>query len=634
MSNKILLTTVVVFLSFLSIISLSTKSLDDRPTQIMHESDSSEETANNNNNNNDQNIPPVRMRPSLKHSCDEIHQDLVSALFLSTKNIFFQQQNRRWTPQLCSTRWNVANKTELFSTLDSLGWNITNGRKIQPDKKLGITDEDRCASYDTGVFATRRIVNENIVHNHHDTSPWKSTLPTIYSLPSPPSSSSSSGVVPTRLPKIESKDLVGSNFALFIAAGIHKIGEGGKFMENGDQEEKTVAPPWIVLIGDSRMRQLLMRLISMIRSQFVVSETSSSTKNNKRQQDFSASAEMRTGGLIEHYFHASATYTVFGYKTKNEKGVWSFFPTSDRLYVLPDGAGCDADQIAQQQANCSSSTKNNCQILFRICFWWHVRTKDLLARGSDFLSRRLKGGVGAAAWMPNLHECTARNESHCVPAARLREMIPELLEMMGNVTSSSSSSSCPRSSSDSTKEEEEDSSCSSFGDGGGKAMKIKNLVVISAPRPGWAPVGISDADARNLAVMSGMRDWYEMRHPLYSSSSSTSTSTNQDPFDIFPRFKSEKQVSLSMKHKKKKLAKKEQKSPSSSPQVWFMDMAAWWEKQTPRLCDQMHSMCNLVPMRPMMVDNVKKLCDGCKDPSGFVAVAELMRLLLSEGGKK
>ena len=347
------------------------------------------------------------------------------------------------------------------------------------------------------------------------------------------------------------------------------------------------------MIGDSRSRHLLARLSMMIRSSFA---PAAAEKNDDGEN--AIHAEMRRHGVIEHYFHLNATYTVFGRVIDEETGEME--PTSDRFHILPEGFGCPTDDVAmtgKDEKNCPSSEKENnnsdkIKIMFRICLWWHVSTFAFLEEGPRLLGKDL-GGIGAVTWMPTLHECMGRNRrglnhqgkrkkggggkyTQCLfPPQVIRESVPKFIKMIL------------------------------------KETNAKNFVILSAPNSLKAPKNV--VAERNQHLVLGLNDFVAETERKPSATIRPLASIGNE----------DNNNSRNKKNKKNDRTRQQQR------QVWYLDMANWWVAAQPTVCDKTHTMCNLNPHRPERAERVTFFCGGCRDEMGFVSMREILRLLLA-----
>lgn len=393
---------------------------------------------------------------------------------------------RVWKPSACGSVWTRAAKPRryLFYDLEKLGYDPFRGRRMQYDSENRISGgRDRCAVFDGGIFlpappylSGRITILELATQNQKYNLPlsllvrppsWPGDVPTLVSIDT---NGAGSGQL---LPPLPSRKLIGHGLVSLIAnrmqtfAAINNelllpsrissspapyqaaksylhFGEEIKLDpsdysigNNNDETNELVVnlPPWIVIIGDSRARHLVMRLMEQVRTQFAYS----SRIIPDEEFDYLANAEMRKEAIIEHFFHLNATYTVYGRKgpsakrrtrknnqeqqqrdenDEEERGSFvfqsewfdedvlsqfsdfDFEPVADRLHVLPEHHGCHDDYPAMygkdKNGKCRHSRDGtmgckeddeDLQILFRVCLWWNSNVTRILTFEKHALGR-------------------------------------------------------------------------------------------------------------------------------------------------------------------------------------------------------------------------------------------------------
>ena len=159
--------------------------------------------------------------------------------------------------------------------------------------------------------------------------------------------------------------------------------------------------PFLILIGDSRVRNMWQRFIMMVRS-------------NQAGGD----GEMRRGGVVDNYFHQNASYVVTN--------------AGDAITVLPFGVGCDSERVRRDLVRTAPLA------ILVVCLSWHIRTVATSITRFDVATDRLLSAArpDAVIYMPTLHDCVGApchsNDAFAWHVANFSRGLGEQLER-GNI---------------------------------------------------------------------------------------------------------------------------------------------------------------------------------------------------------
>lgn len=350
---------------------------------------------------------------------------------------------------------------------------------------------------------------------------------------------------------------------------------------------KTNKTSFLLMIGDSRVRNLWQRFIMLVRS------------NVPRGED-----EMVRPGVVDNYFHLNASYIVF----RNGR---------DDIRVLPHGIGCD-DESARGGAKSSSSATPP---LLVVCFVWHFRTVPVHLTKFDVDLRRLLRAVrpDAVVWMPTLHDCVG---SACDDGNN-NEMQQRRLSLSSSNTTSALSLTM-------TTKKRHLKSIQHFtrilmqhvldddGDDDGGGRKKKNprstirhkLILLTTPGSVWtkdlhieARNSVLKIEARKLVASSSSPTRSTHRHRVHDNITNAVDDDNEESDDA--------SASARTMMKARRIQRQRAK-------VAVIDTSRWTSIRQPIRCDKVHSMCNF---RPMMgfgnVTHFRAVCHGCSDAPNY-----------------